>query len=195
MSLCPSLPTETLKWLSSLPILMQESFWWCQCSDRYIIYFSSHLHTPLPPISPSLISFMVSVDVKHHVYFTYLLCGQGLKGSGKLSCTWSGGGVRHGRKETRKTASHKKKKKKKYKTKNRQPCRFDLCVSFPSPKHDSDRSSGKRSRVLLHSAASSFRVACQTPKKGRSLRCVVEWSIEVSIWLFLPLFFFSSFFW
>ena len=24
----PSLPTETLKWLSSLPILMQESFWW-----------------------------------------------------------------------------------------------------------------------------------------------------------------------
>ena len=25
---CPSLSTETLKWLSSLPILMQESFWW-----------------------------------------------------------------------------------------------------------------------------------------------------------------------
>ena len=25
---CPSLPTETLKWLSSLPIFMQESFWW-----------------------------------------------------------------------------------------------------------------------------------------------------------------------
>ena len=50
-------------------------------------------------------------------------------------------------------------------------------MSFPSPKHDSDRSSGNRSRVLLHSAASSFRVACQTPKKGRSLRCVVEWSI------------------
>ena len=58
-----------------------------------------------------------------------------------------------------------------------QLCRFDLCVSFPSPKHDSDRSSGKRSRVLLHSTASSFRVACQTPKKGQSLRCVVEWSI------------------
>ena len=62
------------------------------------------------------------------------------------------------------------------KNKKRQLCRFDLCVSFPSPKHDSDRSSGTRSRVLLHSAASSFRVACQTPKKGRSLRCVVEWS-------------------
>ena len=28
LRLCPSLPTETLKWLSSLPILMQESFWW-----------------------------------------------------------------------------------------------------------------------------------------------------------------------
>ena len=25
---CPSLPTETLIWLSSLPILMQKSFWW-----------------------------------------------------------------------------------------------------------------------------------------------------------------------
>ena len=26
---------ETLNWLASLPILMQESFWWWQCSDRY----------------------------------------------------------------------------------------------------------------------------------------------------------------
>ena len=24
---------------------MQESFWWCQCSDRYIISISPHLHT------------------------------------------------------------------------------------------------------------------------------------------------------
>ena len=54
---------ETLKWLSSLPILMQESFWWRQCSDRYIISLSPHLHTPFPSFSPSL---MVSVDVKHH---------------------------------------------------------------------------------------------------------------------------------
>ena len=59
---------ETLKWLSSLPILMQKSFWWWQCSDRYIISLSSYLHTPFPPFSPSLISLMVSVDVKHHVY-------------------------------------------------------------------------------------------------------------------------------
>ena len=28
---------------------------------------------PLPPLSPSLISLMVSVDVKHHVYL--LTCG------------------------------------------------------------------------------------------------------------------------
>ena len=66
--LCPSLPTETLKWLSSLPILMHKSFWWWQCSDRYIISFSLHLHTPFPLFSPSLISRTVSVDVKHHVY-------------------------------------------------------------------------------------------------------------------------------
>ena len=67
--LCPSLPTETSKWLSSLPILMQESFWWWQCSDRYIISLFLHLHTlSPPPFSPSLISLMVSVDVKHHVY-------------------------------------------------------------------------------------------------------------------------------
>ena len=45
---------------------MQESLWWWQCSDRYIIALFPHLHTL--PISPSLISLMVSVDVKHHVY-------------------------------------------------------------------------------------------------------------------------------
>ena len=44
---------------------MQKSFWWWQCIDRYIISLSPHLHTPF---SPSLISLMVSVDVKHHVY-------------------------------------------------------------------------------------------------------------------------------
>ena len=36
---------ETLKWLSSLPILMQESFWWWQCSDRYTSVI------PPPPFS------------------------------------------------------------------------------------------------------------------------------------------------
>ena len=60
----PSQINKTLKWLSSLPILMQESFWWWQCSDRYIISLFPHLcYRP-----PSLISLMVSVDVKHHVY-------------------------------------------------------------------------------------------------------------------------------
>ena len=63
-----SQPTETLKWLSLLPIFMQESFWWWQCSDSYIISLSPHLHTPFHPFSPSLISLKVSVDVKHHDY-------------------------------------------------------------------------------------------------------------------------------
>ena len=59
---------ERLKWLSSLPILMLESFWWRQCSDRYIISFS--LTSLLPsPLSPSLISLMVSVGVKHHAVY------------------------------------------------------------------------------------------------------------------------------
>ena len=41
-------------------------------SDRYIISLSPHHHTPLPLVfSPSLINLMFSVDVKHHVYFTY----------------------------------------------------------------------------------------------------------------------------
>ena len=50
---------------------MQKSFWWWQCSDRYIIALFPHLHTPLPPFSPSLISRTVYVDVKHHVYFLF----------------------------------------------------------------------------------------------------------------------------
>ena len=48
---------ETLKWLSSLPTLMQKSF-----------FPLPPLPYPLPPFSPSLISLMVSVDVKQHVY-------------------------------------------------------------------------------------------------------------------------------
>ena len=60
---------ETLKWLSSLPFLKlkQKSFWWWQCGD--IISLFTHLRTPSRlPFSPSLISLMVSVDVKHHAY-------------------------------------------------------------------------------------------------------------------------------
>ena len=52
---------ETLKWLSSLPILTQESFWWWQCSDRHIISLFPHLYTPF---SQPLISLVVFVDVK-----------------------------------------------------------------------------------------------------------------------------------
>ena len=75
MTLSLTVNDSTLKWLSSLPTLMQKSFWWRQCRDRYIISPPPppHLHTPFPPFSPSLISLMVSVDVKHHVYLlTYL---------------------------------------------------------------------------------------------------------------------------
>ena len=57
---------EILKWLSSLPILMQESFWHQQWSNRYITSLSPPPpHTPPPP---SLISLTASVDVKHYVY-------------------------------------------------------------------------------------------------------------------------------
>ena len=57
---------------------MQVSFWWWQCSDRYILSLSPPPPYPLPPFSPSLIS-LVSVDVKHHVYFI-----QGHHGTGEL---------------------------------------------------------------------------------------------------------------
>ena len=68
----PSLPTEILKWLSSLPILMQESFWWWQCRDRYIISLSPQSMPPSPP-SPVPNKPYGSVDVKHHVYLLTLL--------------------------------------------------------------------------------------------------------------------------
>ena len=51
----------------SLPTLIQESFWWWQCSDRYISLPLPPPPYPLPPLSPSLISLTVTVDVKHHV--------------------------------------------------------------------------------------------------------------------------------
>ena len=44
--------TKTLEWLSSLPVLMQESFWWWQCSDRYIIYVISP-SSPIISVSPA----------------------------------------------------------------------------------------------------------------------------------------------
>ena len=56
---------ETLKCLSSLCILMRESFWWGQWSERYRISLFPHLHTPF---SLSLISLMVPVNIKN----TYL---------------------------------------------------------------------------------------------------------------------------
>ena len=58
---------ETLRWLSSLPVSMQESFWGWQCSDRYMISFFAHLHTSSHPVLVVLNKLMVSVDGKHHV--------------------------------------------------------------------------------------------------------------------------------
>ena len=57
---------ETLNWLSLLLILMQVSFWWRLCSDRYLIS-----PCPLLPV------LMVSVDVKHHVYLLVYHWGRG----------------------------------------------------------------------------------------------------------------------
>ena len=50
--LCPSLPTKTLKWLAALPIIMQKSFWWWQCSDRHIISLSPPTSIPPSPLLP-----------------------------------------------------------------------------------------------------------------------------------------------
>ena len=46
--------------------ITQGSFWWWQCGNRYVISPFPHLHNPF------LISLMVSVDVKHHVYIERL---------------------------------------------------------------------------------------------------------------------------
>ena len=59
---------ETLKWLSSLPTLMQKSFRWWQCSDSYTVSLSPSAIPPSLSFSLSLISLVVSVDVKRHVY-------------------------------------------------------------------------------------------------------------------------------
>ena len=48
--------------------LMQESFWWWQCTDRYIISLFPPPPYPLPTFSTALTSLMVSVDVNYHVY-------------------------------------------------------------------------------------------------------------------------------
>ena len=43
----------------------------------YLISLSPHLHTPFYSFSPSLISLMVSVDVKHHVYLLTAIADRG----------------------------------------------------------------------------------------------------------------------
>ena len=67
--------TSALRWAAVRAILMFHN---CEgqsiATGIYIISLFPHLH---PPFAPSLISLMVSVDVKHHVYLltysTYIL--------------------------------------------------------------------------------------------------------------------------
>ena len=62
---------ETLKWFSHrCPLsLMQESFWWWQCSsDRYTISLFLHLHTPLLPVPNKPYGLLSNM-------FTYILYG------------------------------------------------------------------------------------------------------------------------
>ena len=56
----------TLKWLSSLPILMQESFWWWQCSDIGIL-------SPPPPPTHTLISPPPHLPIPNK---PYVFCGR-----------------------------------------------------------------------------------------------------------------------
>ena len=58
---------------SSLPALIQKSFRWWQCSERYIISLFPHLQTPspLPPIPNKPYGFCELTSMfstKHHVY-------------------------------------------------------------------------------------------------------------------------------
>ena len=44
--ICPLTVNKTLNWLSSLPIVMQKSFWWWQRSVRYSCFPPTHLPYP-----------------------------------------------------------------------------------------------------------------------------------------------------
>ena len=54
---------ETLKWFSLVPILYRSH---SGGDSVYIVY--NYILPSYPAFTPSLISFLVSVDVKHHVY-------------------------------------------------------------------------------------------------------------------------------
>ena len=66
-------------------MLTQESFWWC-----IISLFPTSIPSP-PPLSPSLISLMVSADVKHHIYLLHAVISTDIWASSPLSfpfCSW-----------------------------------------------------------------------------------------------------------
>ena len=106
-----------------------------------------------------------------------MFCRQGLKWSGKLLCDRTA----CGQVAVFDIAEKKPGKRHRTHTKNSSLAILTfvtVCVSFPSPKHDSDRSSGKRSRVLLHSAAAIFSGCLPDTQKGAklTLRCGVVYS-------------------
>ena len=63
VSFPPLLPLPIIDMIFRLPMLKAK-----HKSQRSVSFHLPHLHTPFLPFSPSLISLMVSVDVKHHVY-------------------------------------------------------------------------------------------------------------------------------
>ena len=65
---------ETLKWLSSLPILMQKLFWWWLCSDMYEYIIS--LSPPPPPPPPPC----HSVEHQRNLSHVALICVSGWLG-------------------------------------------------------------------------------------------------------------------
>ena len=78
-------PITTVKYISFLSD-WESTFWHCTIYI-YIISLFPHLHTPF---SPSLISLMVSVDVKHHVYYILLVHVFGkVKNNTKITIQWS----------------------------------------------------------------------------------------------------------
>ena len=136
---------------------MQKSFWWWQCSDKYIyIYIHTH-NLPLPPLhipsplSPSLIGLVVSVDVQHHVHlltksrgekkmqtwaFSFGPAQQPARNWKEVVCTghrWSAPPPPPTHKQQQKTPPPKKQQKKNKTKKKNNPKTWPLTLIQPTP--------------------------------------------------------------